>query len=73
MTKFKAYFYYGFGFWYTGTVCTSFGFATGQDAARVIIKMYYNFINCYKTVYDDINDLGKPWTAKEALYIDECT
>lgn len=35
--------------------------------------MNYNFINCYKTVFDDVNDLTKPWSAKDALFIDSCT
>ena len=35
--------------------------------------MDYNLIDCYKTVFDDLNDLTKPWTAKDAKLIDYCS
>ena len=70
MSKFKAYFYYGFGLWYKGTVCTSFGFATGSDPAIVLIKMYYNFLNCYKTLFNDLTDIGSTWLTKDSKWLD---
>lgn len=72
MSKFKLYFYFGLGFWYTGTICSNFGYATGSDPAIVLIKQYYNFINCYKTIFNDITDFSLQWTAKDAKYIDSC-
>ena len=72
ISKFKAYFYYGLGFWNTGTICSSFGFATDNNPSNVNIKMDYNLINCYKTVFNDLSDLSGPWSANKALYIDSC-
>ena len=71
ITKFQLYFYYGLGFYNTGSICSSFGYATDDNAAKLQIKVDYSLVNAYKTVFDDLNDLTKPWTAKDAKLIDE--
>lgn len=71
--KFKAYFYYGLGIWYTGTVCSSFGFSTDNNAGKVQVDMQYTLINCYKTLFNDINDWSAPYTAEDSKYLDECS
>ena len=55
----------------TGQVCLGFGWAT--QPIELSIDFYFEFVDCYKTIIDDLCDWGPSWDGRDARIIDECS
>jgi len=49
------------------------GLGWGSDSVTLDLKYTMQFLDCYKTLLDDLGDWSKNWMSEEAKFVTECT
>ena len=70
LDTFKTSLFYSMLFKETGQICLGFGWAT--QPIELSVNFYFEFVDCYKTIIDDLCDWGPSWDGRDARIIDEC-